>query len=103
MEGHELSHGERRALYGIEEALRREAAGLDRRLRTMTPRLWQRPLVHLVALLVIASVVLLVEGIRTSSTEVILAFSMCCTVTFLAVGRLSRTPRIKGPKRRRGR
>jgi Protein of unknown function (DUF3040) len=106
MEGHGLSHGERRALYVIEEALRQEAAGLDRRLRTMTPRwghrlatLACRPLAHLALLLGTASVVLLVTGIRTSSIAVIWAFSACCTVTFLRIGRLSCARRAKGPAR----
>ncbi len=112
MERHGLSHGERRALYAMEEMLRHDAAALDRQLRTMTlgsrhrlAGLLRRPLALVVLLLWAGSVALLVIGIRTSSTGVIWGFSACCAVTLLAATRLSRTSRApevprSGPPRR---
>ncbi len=106
MEGHGLSHSEQRALYAIEEALRHDAAALDRRLRSMTPRfrhrvlvLADRPLTYLAALLAIASAVLLVVGVKTSSAAIIWSFAGCWTVTLL-VGALScRRPRRRPASR----
>lgn len=107
MEGHELSHGEQRALYAMEQALRLDAATLDRRLRTMTPRLRHRlfvlagrPLTHLALLLGIGSLVLLVAGIRTSSLAVIWTFAGCWTAAMLTAWAAARAPRRESPPRR---
>lgn len=96
MEGHGLSHGERRTLDVIEDALRREAAALDRQLRTMTPRVWhrladllRRPMFHVLMAFGIVSIVLFVAAVRTSSTAVVWAFSGCWTMALVAAGRVS--------------
>lgn len=106
MEGQGLSQGERRTLYAMEEALRLEATTLDRRLRTMRPRLRyrlaelaDRPLTYLVLSLGAMSVMMLVLGIRTSSVGVVWAFSGCWTVTLLAAVGLVRDLRGGVPRR----
>lgn len=108
MEGHGLSHDERRALSAMEEVLRQEAAALDRRLRTMTPRLrhrlpWfsDRPIAYAALLLLIASGVLLAAAVHTSHPSVIWAFTACWTAAVLTGLAALRTPRRRPRRDRR--
>ncbi|MDI5962557.1 DUF3040 domain-containing protein [Streptomyces sp. SL13] len=98
MEGYEMSQGERRALQAIEDTLRLEASGLDRRLREMTPGLWLRlrrragqPLAGLAILFGVASAVLLVTAMRSSSIGVVWGFAACWTATLLTTAVVSRS------------
>ncbi len=100
MEPYELTQGERRALKAIEDRLRLEAAGLDRRLREMTPgpllrlrALGHRPLALLALVLGAASAVLLVAAVRGCGLGVVWAFAACWTGTLLTTAVLHRTTR----------
>lgn len=97
MEGHELTKGERRALDAIEDRLRAESGGLDRRLREMTPGIRQRllrvaeqPLACLALMLGVASALLLVLAVRSASVGIVWGFAGCWTATLLTSAAVSR-------------
>jgi hypothetical protein len=100
VDGQGLTQGERRALKAIEDRLRLDAAGLDRRLREMTLGPWGRlselagrPLALVAALLGLASAVLLVVAVRGAGLGVVWAFAVCWTGTLLTTAAVSRARR----------